>query len=130
MPSSHEAKPTGSESSCYTKNKYEGVPKNIEKLFQEIKTSLSGLNDPQVLSWFEAFMNQGQVVPHSTPATPAGTPNTTGQEHSTPVMSPITSLTPLQTSFGNPNSELIHVGDLTPILLEDMPPSSFFFSKK
>jgi hypothetical protein len=45
-------------------------------------------------------------------------------------MSPITSLTPLQTGFGNPNSELIHVGDLNPILPEEMPPSSFFFSKK
>jgi hypothetical protein len=45
-------------------------------------------------------------------------------------MSPITSLTPLQTSFGNPSSELTFVGDLTPILPEEMPPSDFFFSKK
>jgi hypothetical protein len=91
---------------------------------------LSGRNDPQVLAWFEAFMNQGQFFPHSTPSTPIGTPDTTGQEHSTTIMSPITSLTHLHTSFGNPNSELIHVGDLTPILLEYMPPSSFLFNKK
>jgi hypothetical protein len=43
---------------------------------------------------------------------------------------PITSLTPLQTSFRNPNSEITFVGDLTPILPEEMPPSNFFFSKK
>jgi hypothetical protein len=47
-------------------------------LFHEIKTSLSGLNDPQVLAWFEAFMNLGQFVPHSTPFTPVGTPNKIG----------------------------------------------------
>jgi hypothetical protein len=99
-------------------------------LFQEIKTSLSGLNDPQVLARFEAFMNLEQVVPHSTPTTSAGTPNTTGQEHSITVRSPITSLTPLHTIFGNPSSELIYVSDLTPILPEEMPPSSFFFNKK
>jgi hypothetical protein len=46
-------------------------------------------------------------------------------------MSPITSLTPLQTSFGNPNTtELIHVDDLTPIFPEEMSPSSLFFIKK
>jgi hypothetical protein len=46
------------------------------------------------------------------------------------IMSPITSLTPLQTSFRNPSSELTFVGDLTPILPEEMPPSDFFFNKK
>jgi hypothetical protein len=122
MPSSKESKPTGSEPSCSTKNKVEEVPKSPERLFQEIKTSLSILNNQQALAQFEAFMNQGQVVPHSMPTTPIGTPNTTGQEHSTTIMSPITSLTPLKTSFGNPNLDLIHVGDLTPILPKEMLP--------
>jgi hypothetical protein len=130
MPSSQEAKPTESEPSCSTKNKVEEVSKSSEGLFKEIKSSLLGLNDQQILAQFEAFMNQGQVVPHSTPATPVGTPNTTGPENSTTIISPIPSLTPLQTSFGTPSSELIHVDDLTPILPEEMPPSSFFFNKK
>jgi hypothetical protein len=99
-------------------------------LFHEIRASLAGLEDLQVLSRFEAFMNLGQVVPHSTAATPVGTPNTTRQEPSTEICSPITSLTPLQTSFGNPSYELTFVGDLTPILLEEMAPLEFFFSKK
>jgi hypothetical protein len=64
------------------------------------------------------------------PATSIGTPNTTRQEHSTTIISPITSLTPLQTSFGNPSPKLIFVGDLTPIFPEEMPPSNLFFSKK
>jgi hypothetical protein len=130
MPSSQEDKQTKSMPSFSTKQKAEEVPKSPKTLFQEIKKSLSGLNDQQVLAWFESFMNQEQVVPHSMPATLVGTPNTLGQEHSTTNMSPITSLTPLQTIFGNPNSELIHVGDLTPILHEDIPPSSVFFSMK
>jgi hypothetical protein len=83
MPPSQEARPTGSEPSCSTKHKVEEVPKIPEVLFHEIRASLSGLNDPQVLARFEAFMNPGQVVPHSTPATPTGTLNTTGQEPST-----------------------------------------------
>jgi hypothetical protein len=43
---------------------------------------------------------------------------------------PIASLTPLQSSLRNPNSEIILVSDLTPISPEEMPPSDFFFSKK
>jgi hypothetical protein len=75
-------------------------------------------------------MCPGQVVPHSTPATPTSTPNTTGQEPSTEISSPITYLTPLQTNFGNTSSELTFVSDLTPILTEEMPPSNLFFNKK
>jgi hypothetical protein len=40
------------------------------------------------------------------------------------------SLTPLQSSQGNPNAEVIFIEDLTPISAEEMPPSNFFFSKK
>jgi hypothetical protein len=129
-PPSQEAKPTGSEPSSSTKHKVEEVLKSPEVLFHEIRASLLGMNDPQVLSRFEAFMNLRQIVPHSTPATFVGTPNTIGQQHSMEIASPIASLTPLQTSFGNPNSVLTFIGDITPILPEDMPPSYFFFSKK
>jgi len=92
--------------------------------------SHSRLNDPQVLARFEDFMNPRQVVPHSMPTTPVGTLNTIGQEHSTTVIPSITSLTPLHTSFGNPISKLIFVGDFTPIFPEEMPPLNLFFSKK
>ena len=43
---------------------------------------------------------------------------------------PITSLTPLQFSLRNPNSEIVFVDDLNPISPEEMPPSNFFFSRK
>jgi hypothetical protein len=75
-------------------------------------------------------MNQGQVFPHSTPVTSVGTPSTTGPESSTTIISPIPSLTPLETSFGTPSSEVVHIDELTPILPKEMPPSSLFFIKK
>jgi len=50
MPSSQEAKSRGSEPSFSTKHKVEEVSKSSEGLFKEIKTSLSGLNNQQVLA--------------------------------------------------------------------------------
>jgi hypothetical protein len=87
--------PTGFEPIFFAKHKVEKVPKGPKVLFHEIRGSLLGLNDPQVLAQFEAFMNPGQIVPHSTLATLVGTPNTIGQQHSTEIPSPIASLTPL-----------------------------------
>jgi hypothetical protein len=69
-------------------------------------------------------------VPPSSPTTPADTSNTTKQQQSTEIGTPITSLTPLQSSFENPNSKIVFVDDLTPISPKEMPPSEFFFSRK
>jgi hypothetical protein len=44
--------------------------------------------------------------------------------------SPIASVTPLQFIKGNPDTEWIFKEDLTPIFVEELPPSEFFFSKK
>jgi hypothetical protein len=44
--------------------------------------------------------------------------------------SPIASITPLQFTKGNPDTEWIFKEDLTPISVEELPPSEFFFSKK
>jgi hypothetical protein len=130
MPPSQEIRPIRYYPSLSTKHKFEEVPKIPEVLFHEIRASLSGLNDPQVLARFESFMNPRHVIPHSTPTTFASTLNTTGQQDSTKIYSPIASLTPLQTSFENPSSELTFVGDVTPIFREEMPPSDFVFKKK
>jgi hypothetical protein len=44
--------------------------------------------------------------------------------------SPITSLTPLQSSFRNPSFEVIFIDNFTLIAPEEMPPLDFLFSKK
>jgi hypothetical protein len=36
----------------------------------------------------------------------------------------------LQFTIGNPNAKVIFIEDLTPISVEELPPSNFFFSKK
>ena len=56
--------------------------------------------------------------------------NTTKRQLSTEIGSPIMSLTPLQSSQGNPNDQVIFIEDLSLILAEEMPPLDLFFSKK
>jgi len=97
-------------------------------LTQELKASLSSPLGPQATTQLEACLKQGQDKPPSTPATLAT--NTTKQQPSTNIGAPITSLTPLQCSFGNPSFKVIYVGDITLILPEEMPPSELFFGKK
>ena len=52
------------------------------------------------------------------------------QPQTTQIGDPIMSLTPLQTSQGNSKAKVVFIEDLTPISVEEMPPSDFFFSKK
>jgi len=93
-----------------------------------LEASLSGHLSPQTLTQLKDFLKQGTDVPPLFPYAPIGTSNTTEQQQSIEIATPITSLTPLQYSFGNPNSEIVFVGDLTPISQEEMPPSDLFFS--
>jgi hypothetical protein len=74
------------------------------------------------------FLKQGHDTSPSTPATSVA--NTAEQQLYKELGTPITSLTPLQSTFGNLGSEVIFIDDLTPISPEEMPPSDFFFSKK
>ena len=91
---------------------------------------MSGLNDQQLLASLEAFMKHGHSFPPSSPVTTIVTPSVTSPENPTALISPIPSVTPLSTNFEVPSSKVIHLEELTPILPEDMPPSSFFFNKK
>jgi hypothetical protein len=70
------------------------------------------------------------TFPFSSPNTETPLKYATNLEGSNVVSSPIPSLTALATSSELPGSKLINIDDLTPIQLEDMPPSNFFFNKK
>jgi hypothetical protein len=70
------------------------------------------------------------MLPPLSPVTPTDTSQTTEGKKFTKIGSPISSLTPLQSSFRTPGSEVIFASDLTPISLEEMLPSKFFFRKK
>ena len=61
---------------------------------------------------------------------PADTPKTAEGTQFLELGSPITTLAPLQSSFGTLSLEFIYVSDLTPISIKEIPSSDFFFSKK
>jgi hypothetical protein len=57
-------------------------------------------------------------------------PETVGGTASTELGSPITALTPLQATFGNPHEGALYVSELEPISRDELPSSDYFFSKK
>jgi hypothetical protein len=57
-------------------------------------------------------------------------PETVGGKASQELGSPITALTPLQATFGNPNEGIMYMSDLEPISRDEIPSSDYFFSKK
>jgi hypothetical protein len=93
-----------------------------------LEASISTPLGPQEKAKLEAFLKQGDDTYPSTPTTSVA--NTAEKQLSKEIGTPITSLTPLQSNFRNIRSEVIFIGDLTPIGLEDMTPSDFFFNKK
>jgi hypothetical protein len=80
------------------------------------------------MAQLETFLKKWKDTSPSALASSAG--NTAKQQPSMDISTLITSLTSLQSSFGNPCSKFIYVGDITPIFPEEMPPSYLFFNKK
>jgi hypothetical protein len=127
-PPAQESMPPCFEPRYSGKHNIEETPKRSEVFTQELEASLSGQLGHQALSHIKTYLKQGQDASPLTLATPAT--NTVEQQQSTEIGTPITSLTPLQYRFKNPSFEIILVSNLTPIFLEEMPPSDFFFRKK
>jgi hypothetical protein len=90
-----------------------------------LEATLSSPLGPQATAQLEYFLKKGHDTYPSTPATFVA--HTDEQKPYKEICAPITS-TLLQSSFGNPSSEVIFIGDLTPISSEEMPPSDLFFS--
>jgi hypothetical protein len=61
---------------------------------------------------------------------PENIPQKVGGTMSTELGSPITSLTPLQSTYGNHQEGALYISDLEPISRDEIPPSNYFFSKK
>jgi hypothetical protein len=127
---SQEIASTEPQQGSTTADQVEEVTKNPEELFKKINTSMLNKKEQEMLASFEAFMKQGHTFPFSPSATTYVVPIITSPEKSTALTSTILSLTPITTSFETPSSEAICIDELTPILPEEMPPSSLFFNKK
>jgi len=107
------------------------TPENSEK--SEISTQkkdipVTEVSDDQAKDQPETLTKQGEDRPLSSPD--KSTTDETGNRLSTEIGNPIQIVTPLQSTRGNPNIEVILIGDLTHISIEEIPPSDFFFSKK
>jgi hypothetical protein len=57
-------------------------------------------------------------------------PKKVGGTTSTKLGSSITYLTPLQSTYGNPQEGALYISDLEPISRDEIPSSDYFFSKK
>jgi hypothetical protein len=123
-----ESAPPGFELENSSKQDTQETPKGSEVLTQELKLSLSIPLGPQATVQIERFLKQGHDTSPSTPTTYVA--NIVEQQPSMDIGTPITSLTPLQSSFKNLSSEVIYVDDLTPIMPEEVPPLDFFFNNK
>ena len=88
-------------------------------------TNVSG---DQSKDQIETLTKEGEEEPLFTPY--KSTTDATEKQMSTKIGSPIQFITPLQFTRGNPNVEVVFIEDLTPISVEEFPPSNFFFSKK
>ena len=66
----------------------------------------------------------------TSPKIPGDIPKKVGGTASTKLGRHITSLTPLQFTYGNPQMEVLYVSDLEPISRDEIPSSDYFFSKK
>jgi hypothetical protein len=79
---------------------------------------------------FKTHSKSSQMIPLLSSDIPTDIPKIGGETQSSELGSPITSLTPLQSTFGTPHLEVIYVSDLTPISREEIPSSNYFLSRK
>jgi hypothetical protein len=91
-------------------------------------TTLKNPSSDQAKTQAEALIKKGEEQPPFTPGKSITIQS--GTFPSTEVGSPIQYITPLQSNRGNPSTELVFIEYLTPISIEEIPPSNIFFNKK
>jgi hypothetical protein len=104
---------------------------------QGAKGSSQNKEVPQTEKPGEERERRSGTPPESSKSTPPSssivhvdTSKTTREIKSTELGNPISSLTPLQSTFGLPQIGVIYASDLDPVSREEIPPSDYFFSKK
>jgi hypothetical protein len=114
-PPAQESIPPGFEPGHSGKKNIEENLRGSKVLTHELEASLSGHLRSQALEKIKSYIKWGLNIPPLMPTTPVGTSSTIEQQNSIEIGTHITSLTPLQSSFRNPSSEIIFVSDLIPI---------------
>jgi hypothetical protein len=108
----------------------EKTPETLSKDAIITRISIPSKSDQEFLALFKSFMKHGHNFPPLFPNTETPMKYFTNQEEFVALISPIPSLTPLETSSDLPSSEVINIDDLTPIEPEDVTSSDLFFNKK
>jgi hypothetical protein len=118
-PPEQEGPPPGFEIDVQEKDNTKGKIKESELPSQE--TGVPQIEKPET----------GKGKELETPSEiPENFPKKVGGTTSIELGSPITSLNPLQSTYGNPHKGDLYVSDLEPISRDEIPPSNDFFSKK
>jgi hypothetical protein len=119
-----------------SKHESESIPPGFETIIQYDASSKDKPKDSEVLPQNaenpqskEAHTGKGKGI-QTNPTDLNNFPETVGGTASTALGSPITALTPLQATFGNPHEGALYVSDLEPISKDELPSSEYFFSKK
>jgi hypothetical protein len=114
----------------------ESIPPGFETIIQYDASSKDKPKDSEALPQNtedpqskEAHTGKGKGI-QTNPTDLDDFPETVGGTASTALGSPITTLTPLQATFGNPHEGALYVSDLEPISKDELPSSDYFFSKK
>jgi hypothetical protein len=127
-PATHKVETHNLETCSSSKQSIQENLVKTEVLTQKANIAPSNQPDDQTKAQVEVLIKKEHDASLSTPENPAT--NTTEQPHTTQIDDLIMSLTPLQTSQGDPKAEVVFIEDLTPISVEEMPSYDFFFSKK
>jgi hypothetical protein len=85
--------------------------------------------DTKIPQTKESEVGKGKEL-EASPEIPEDVPEKIGGTTSTELGGPITSLNPLQSTYGNPHEGALYVSDLEPISRYEIPSSDYFFSKK
>jgi hypothetical protein len=114
----------------------ESIPPGFKTIIQYDASSKDKSKDSEALPQNtedpqskEAHIGKGKGI-QTNPTDLDDFPETVGGTASTTLGSPITTLTPLQATFGNPHEGALYVSDLEPISKDELPSSDYVFSKK
>jgi hypothetical protein len=113
-----------------------GLPQDLKQIYRIKKIQKEKLRRVKCLCKKQKFPKQkkseaGKGKELETPLEiPESFSKKVGGISSRELGSPINSLTPLQSTYGNPHEGALYVSDPEPISRDDIPSSNYFFNKK
>jgi hypothetical protein len=114
----------------------ETIPPGFETIIQDKSSDKDKLKNPEIppqntesSQTKESQTEKGKGI-ETSPIILDDIPENVGGTVSKELGSPITALTPLQSTFGTPHEGVLYVSDLEPITRDEIPSSDYFFSKK